>query len=71
MRLIDSRPVSDSQWVGWCTDDERGQEPKIRITNIEAFPFCVTTPSGEPIKAYRTFKLATMARLRLIQESES
>jgi hypothetical protein len=68
IRTIDNVKISDSQWMGWCADDERGQTPQVRVSNIEGFPFHVTTPSGEPIKAYRSFKLAAMARSWLMGE---
>ena len=68
MYYIDGKPVSSAQWVGWCADDAIGQTPQVRVSNIAEFPFHVTTPSGEPIKAYRSFKLASLARVRLMQE---
>jgi hypothetical protein len=68
VRYIDSQHVSDSQWIGWCTDEARGQVPKIRVSNIDGYPFYLTTPSGEPIKAYRSFKLASLAKVRVLQE---
>lgn len=64
---IDGIQLTDAQRIAWLTDDEKGQTPKIRATFIPGFPFCVTTPSGEPIKAYRSYKTAHIVRLQLIR----
>lgn len=71
IRYIDGKEVTDGQWSGWCADDERGQKPLIRATSIEGYPFCITTPKGEPIRAYKQYKHAAMALSLLQQEFAS
>lgn len=68
LHYIDGQEVSDTQWVGWCADDEHGEKPLIRATAIEGYPFCITTPKGEPIRAYRQHKHAALALSWLEQE---
>lgn len=65
---IDGIRLTESQRLAWLADDEHGQEPKIRATFRNDYPFALVTPSGEPIRAYPTFRSASLARTRLIQE---
>lgn len=61
MLIVDDIELTESQRLGWLADDEHGQKPQIRATWDDGWPFCVTTPSGEPIKSYRTYKQAWLA----------
>lgn len=61
LHVIDGIEVTDSQWIGWCADEEREQRPQIRATFRNDYPFCITTPSGEPIRSYRQYKHAFLA----------
>lgn len=68
LRYVDGKEVTDTQWVGWCADEEHEQKPRIRATFMDEYPVCITTPSGEPIRAYKHYKHAAMALSLLEQE---
>jgi hypothetical protein len=61
MFIVDDQELTESQRLGWLADDEHDQKPLIRATFDLEYPFCVATPSGEPIKSYRTYKQAWLA----------
>lgn len=63
---IDGHRLTESERLTYHADIEHGQRPRIRATGIEGYPFALHTPSGEPIRAYRTYKSAALA-LRLIE----
>lgn len=71
LHVVDGKEVVDAQWVGYCADDEQEQRPMIRATFHDEYPFCVTTPGGEPIRAYKQHKHASMALSLLEQEFAS
>lgn len=69
MLTVDGIDLNESQRLAWCADEEHGQVPKIRATFRPEYPFCVTTPSGEPIRAYRDYRHAVMAIQMIARET--
>lgn len=69
MFIVDDQELTESQRLGWLADDEHHQKPLIRATFDHEFPFCLATPSAEPIRSYRTYKQAWLEREFAIEEA--
>jgi hypothetical protein len=68
---IDGIELTDGQRMTYCADDEHEQTPRIRATFDPEYPVCVTTPSGEPIRAFKQYKHAVLAIEALERDLEA